>query len=330
MFLLSNCTECGDCLSKCVYIEIDGEEAKKEFRNLIDGKPSPVISQCVSCMACDEICLEKANPFSLIVKRQEEQNEIDRFGKAKQMMEDAYTIPSKIEKRGEGGPVIGLCIYTGTPDLFEGVLFENATFFMGGEYFCGIGFYHIGAESPVKEKARAIVEGVTRVGAKDVVFYHDDCYTFFKVTAPEFGLEVPFRPISWPEFLYRRMKDLKGRIRPIHRKVAYQRPCASRYTPEKDHYVDEIFHLIGAEKPSRSYEGVTALCCGGAVVPRDWELADRIKHQNLHDASEAGAEIMVTLCPMCFASLKKRAAQHNLKILPLSQLCRVALEEVKI
>ncbi len=330
MFLTDSCTSCGDCLSSCLYIDIDGEEAKKEFKRLIDGKPSLVISQCVSCMACDEICPEKANPFSLIVKRQEEQNEIERFGKARKMMEEAYAVPSKIVRGGDNGPVIDLCIYTGTPDLFEGALFEDATFFMGGEYFCGIGFYHIGTEKPVKEKAKVVVERVSQLRSKEVVFYHDDCYTFFKVKAHEFGFEVPFCPISWPEFLYRRMKALNDRIKPIYRKVAYQRPCASRYTSEKDRFVDELFDLIGAEKPSRSYEGLTALCCGGAIVPRDWQLADKIKHQNLHDARAAGADIMVTLCPMCFASLKKRAPQHNLKILPISQLCRAALGEIEI
>lgn len=65
-------------------------------------------------------------------------------------------------------------------------------------------------------------------------------------------------------------------------------------------------------------------------MPRDWELADRIKHQNLHDASAAGAEIMVTLCPICFANLRKRAPQHNLKIMATSQLCRLAIGEVEI
>jgi Fe-S oxidoreductase len=168
------------------------------------------------------------------------------------------------------------------------------------------------------------------MGAREVVCYHDDCYTFFKVKASEFGLKVPFTPVSWPEFLYRRMKDLKDQIRPIYKAVAYQRPCASRYTPEKDHYIDEIFRLIGARKPPRIYEGLNSLCCGGAIVPRDWELADRIKHQNLHDASVAGAEIMVTLCPICFANLRKRAPQHNLKIMAISQLCRLAIGEVEI
>ena len=65
-------------------------------------------------------------------------------------------------------------------------------------------------------------------------------------------------------------------------------------------------------------------------MPRDWQLADRLKHQNLEDASAAGAEIMVTLCPICFANLKKRAPEHNLKIAPISQLCRAALGEVEI
>lgn len=65
-------------------------------------------------------------------------------------------------------------------------------------------------------------------------------------------------------------------------------------------------------------------------MPCDQELADGIKHQNLHDGSAAGAVIMVTLCPICFANLRKRAPQHNLKIMPTSQLCRAAIGEVEI
>jgi heterodisulfide reductase subunit B len=59
-------------------------------------------------------------------------------------------------------------------------------------------------------------------------------------------------------------------------------------------------------------------------------MADRIKHKNLADAKGAGAEIMVTLCPMCFANLKKRAPEHGLAIMAISDLCRAALGEVDI
>jgi heterodisulfide reductase subunit B len=59
-------------------------------------------------------------------------------------------------------------------------------------------------------------------------------------------------------------------------------------------------------------------------------MSNRIKHQNLADASKAGAEIMVTLCPMCFLNLKKRAPEHNLIVAPISDLCRAALGEIEI
>jgi len=42
--------------------------------------------------------------------------------------------------------------------------------------------------------------------------------------------------------------------------------------------VDRIFDLIGVKRPTRSYERLQSLCCGGAIVPRDWEAANRIKY----------------------------------------------------
>ena len=60
MFKEDQCTVCGECLTFCPYIEISEEEAKEEFRKVIDGEASRVVSECVSCMGCDEICQEKA------------------------------------------------------------------------------------------------------------------------------------------------------------------------------------------------------------------------------------------------------------------------------
>lgn len=331
MFQKEQCTVCGECLTWCPYIEIEESEAGKEFQKLIDGEASRVIAECVSCMGCDEICPEKANPFSLIIQRQEEQDEAARFGQAQTRMLGSYNMPSEIQKGAEDGPVIDICtIYPMTHWLFDGALFDGATIVRGGDYFCGIGFYHIGLASPVEERAATAVANVAKVGADEVVFYHDDCYTLYTAVAPGLGIEVPFHPVSFPEFLYRRLKELEDKIQPLGKSVAYQRPCASRYTPEKDQYVDKIFKLIGADKPSRSFEKIDALCCGGGIVIRDYEKANRIKHQNLADAHDAGADIMVTLCPMCYANLKKRAPQHDLELMMLSDLCRAALGEMEV
>jgi len=311
-------------------MNLEPEESRLAFQDLIEGRSSRVISDCISCMACDELCPEKAHPFSLIVKRQEESGEARRFEQYSGNMKRAYEMPSQVEKGSTGGPVIDLCTVSAmVPGLFEGALFEGATYLKGGNYFCGIGFYHVGLATPVAEKAASVVEQVSQAGSAEVVCYHDDCYTLFKAIVPSLGIDVPFRPVSWPEFLYRRLTDLKGRIRPINATVAYQRPCASRYTPEKDQYVDRLFDLIGVGKPAREFEKQLSLCCGGAIVPRNWEMADRLKHQNLRDAKDAGADIMVTLCPMCFANLRKRAPEHDLGIMTISDLCRLALGEIE-
>ena len=275
--------------------------------------------------------LRRPTPFSLIIKRQEEQDEAARFGQIQTNMKGAYNILSEIKKGAEERPTIDICtVYPMTHWMFDGALFDGATFVSGGDYFCGIGFYHIGLASPVEDRAVAVVENVTRTGAEEIICYHDDCYTLFKTVAPELGIEVPFYPVSWPEFFYKRLKGLEGKIQPIGKPVAYQRPRASRYTPEKDSYVDGIFNLIGAEKPSRSFEKTESLCCGGGIVLRNYELANRIKHQNLADAKAAGADIIVTLCPMCYANLKKRAPKHDLILMTLSDLCRAALDEMEI
>ena len=331
MFRRDLCTVCGECLSQCYYMDIQGNESLREFRKLIDGEPSRVVSECVSCMGCSEACPEKADPFSLILRRQEETGEFDRFGNARSAMEGAYGVPTTIHKGSECGPVIDLCaVSTTIPGLFEGALFEGATFLAGGDYFCGIGFYHLGMAGPVEDNAASVVERIAQAGSEKVICYHDDCYTFFEAIAPSLGVPVPFVPVSWPEFLYHRMLELTDRVKPINNVVAYQRPCASRHTPEKDHYVDEIFDLVGVRKPPRTYEGLQSLCCGSAIVPRDWEMADRIKHRNLADARDAGAEIVVTLCPLCLMNLRKRAPAHGLSVVAISDLCRAALGEIPL
>jgi hypothetical protein len=37
----------------------------------------------------------------------------------------------------------------------------------------------------------------------------------------------------------------------LGKKVAYQANCATRWIPEYDDFLDEIFELVGVERPSR-------------------------------------------------------------------------------
>ena len=129
------------------------------------------------------------------------------------------------------------------------------------------------------------------------------------------------------EYLRSYLRDNRSIIRPLDKKVAYQRPCASRYTPEKDSLLDEIFDLIGVERPPRRYERERALCCGGPIIRAFPQLVQEIQMKNIDDVIASGADAIITLCPMCDRSLRRQAEARGLKKIFITDLVRMALGE---
>ena len=112
-------------------------------------------------------------------------------------------------------------------------------------------------------------------------------------------------------------------------KVAYQRPCSSRFTPEKEYFLDELFELIGVKRVERKYDKLHALCCAAPQLGMGkTELARITQKRNLEDAVAAGAEALVVTCPMCYDTLKRVAKKYDLKFYIITDLCRLALGEV--
>jgi Fe-S oxidoreductase len=154
-----------------------------------------------------------------------------------------------------------------------------------------------------------------------------------KGVAPEYGIQLPFRPVSIFEHLRDYLKEHKRDIKKLNMKVAYQRPCASRYTPEKDPLLNEIFEMIGVERVKRQYDGVSAICCGVELAGPNLKLFPRGKNfapfqeKNIADAKDSGAGAMVYLCPMCYRTLGKKAKEAGLTNLMVSDLCRLAIGE---
>ncbi len=129
------------------------------------------------------------------------------------------------------------------------------------------------------------------------------------------------------EYLRNYLREHQDSITRLGKKVAYQANCATRYVPEQDAFLDEIFELIGVERPSRQYERLDALCCAGPIMATNNKLAIDIQKKNIRDAIDCGADAMITSCPMCDLVLQQPTAQHNLPKIPVSELCRMALGE---
>ena len=70
--------------------------------------------------------------------------------------------------------------------------------------------------------------------------------------------------------------------------------------PERDTYLEKITEAVGAEHVS--YAG-SHKCCGFPVITMNKETSLRQTGRHLGDAIDAGADCLVTPCPLCHLNL---------------------------
>jgi Fe-S oxidoreductase len=327
LFQAEKCDFCGKCLEFCPYVDYDLARAQQEMRELVAGGTPPITGLCVTCASCNLVCPSRANPFDLLNQRQEATGALGLPEQAVQNFAKLHTLPSVVRQGQAGQPVLNLCIVGDmVRDLLDNPLFAGLTVVEGADYFCAVGYIHLGKPSIVARGAQRFIDHLAALGGDEVVCFHDDCYTLLTTLAEQYGLKVPFRPVHIFEFLARELAKRQATLQRRPLRVAYQSPCASRYTPEKEVYLERIFELLGIERPARRYEGLQALCCGAPLMARDRDRAAGLKHRNVADAREAGAEAMVFLCPMCYLNLRKLVREAGMEAILVTELCRRALE----
>ena len=322
----AKCDFCGDCLVKCPYVDYDKDKAVNNIKALINGDAAEILGRCVTCCACREYCQTGADPFDLILKMMEKHKSYPPEASA--MFGLASALPNQITQGRPGQPVLSLCVMELSlpQDAIGGQMFDGLTIAKGGDYFCYVGYVHGGLETPIAENAQRFIDNVAGLGS-EIIFLHDDCYAMVDAKVKDYGIKVPFKYMHILEYMRNYLRDNNSKIKKIGKKVSYQRPCASRYTPAKDVFVDEIFNLIGVERPRRKYDHENALCCTGAFIKVFPKLAAEVQAKNVDDAMQAGADALVTLCPMCDRVLRRPATERGLRKIYITDLVRMALGE---
>ncbi len=328
MFQRDACDFCGDCLVECQWMDATRDQAVDWMKNMAEGRSTHVLEKCITCYACNEICPQGANPFDLIAELQAKNRTLSSE-ETVHATEARYAFNKELKDVPRAGRVMSICVFGKTDaHLIQGEIYDLPR--VGGKpYFCWVLFGHMGAESIQKKHAQEMVDRLAMTGAGEVVCFHDDCYAMLARLAPDYGIEVPFRPVHLSEYLVEYLTANKDRIRRLDMDIAYQRPCASRHTPEKEHFIDELFELAGARRVERSFDRKNALCC--ATVKMALGMGDPRPDQekNILDAKNAGAKAMVCLCPMCMQSLAGVAGEHGMPLLFLGDIARMALEEIE-
>jgi len=335
MWDASKCDLCGDCLVKCRYVDYDKDKAVAQIKLLMEGKDADILSKCITCIACNDYCPTGADPSSLIFKMQE------KIGTSPIVVVNAPILnglAKGLEGQGEprrlipgdpDKPVLSLdsfeleWIPEGTLDS---QLFEGMTVVRGGEYMSLIGCLHYGGESFIERYAQRVIDKLASLG-KDIVYFHNEGFALVHVKAKERGIIVPFNYMHLFEYLRNYLRSHQSSITKLGKKVAYQANCATRYIPEQESFLDEVFELIGAGRPPRQYERLNAVCCSVPIIHTDNKLAADIQEKNIRDAIECGADALITSCPICDRVLRRPTSEFGLPKIFITDLCRIALGE---
>jgi hypothetical protein len=329
------CITCpsADCLLKCQYMTFDKQEAHDEMIKVVRGEESRVLHDCVTCYACEEYCKRGNHPFYLISEQREERG----IYTAPRPITNQWINMTQMQGKQMAGEIedkaLSCCFIPDLAGLGSGEIFKDvaSSAAFGAEFMCPAVHTHFAKMSVIKERLPIVIENFKKLGAKEVICLHDECYGTYMSIAPAYGMNVPFKPVYYMDFLLDRMKELQDKITPLNITAAYQRPCSNRLIPDKHHLAGEILEIIGVDIPDREYQDENALCCGEILRSiSGYKLADDVQQRNIDDMKQTGAEWCVFNCPACQSSLSKKVSKNGLKPVHIIDLCKMAIGEKEV
>ena len=92
--------------------------------------------------------------------------------------------------------------------------------------------------------------------------------------------------------------------------------------PENPKIMEDLIRALGGEPVIYSYRNE---CCGGYVTLEDKALAEKKSRRVLESADAAGADIIVTACPLCRYNLMKNGGCDGKRIVYFTELLAEAL-----
>ncbi|MBW1819866.1 MAG: (Fe-S)-binding protein [Deltaproteobacteria bacterium] len=306
-----------DCLLKCQYMDLDKDQAHEEMMKVVRGEDSLVLQQCMTCYACEEYCKRGNHPYYLICERREEKDILTAARPITNQWINLTTMQGKFMTGAVQDTAMSCCFIPDLGGLGSGKLFEeiNPAFVLGAEFMCPAVHTHFARMSVIKERLPQVLDNFKKLGVSRVICLHDECYGTYTSIAPAYGMEVPFEPIHYMDYLVERLEALKKDLSPLNTTAVYQRPCSNRLIPEKYPLVAEIMDRIGVEIKEREYH------------VSGYRLADDIQKKNIDDMAATDAEYCVFNCPFCQTTLSKKVTKAGLKPIHMIDLCKMAIGE---
>jgi glycolate oxidase len=365
------CIMCGFCRAGCpTYGETSLESINARGRvilayHLLTGKlkPSKELAErfykCTTCLNCNAVCPAGVKVPDIIQAARKRLVEagylppvhqtlmqsIDEkgnpFGEAKEKRVDVY--PTEFKPKGKAPTLLFFgCVASYQdinliPDALKIMNKAGIDYMTLGneESCCGYISYLVGDQ---REFERCIKNNLSRfegMGLKEIVTTCAGCYRTFKDLYPKHNEFPNIQIYHTVEYLEKLIADGKLTFKNgVIMKVAYHDPCdIGRHMNIYDPPRNVIRAIPSVELIEFPQNRNLARCCGGGggLKAYDNEMSSEIAYKRVQQASDIGADTIVSACPACKSNLQLAAARlrkekkGRMKVLDIMELVAEAL-----
>jgi len=137
-------------------------------------------------------------------------------------------------------------------------------------------------------------------------------------------LEVFAREVGLDEIKKRVKKPLKGlKLAAYYGCYLVRPPEVTQFdNPEQPMLMDNLLAALGAEPVDYTHK---VECCGGSLLLGRIDIVQKLVNDICQAALDAGAQAIVTACPLCMANLDTRQPKTKVPIIHFSELTGLAL-----
>jgi len=328
------CFQCGLCDTVCPWNRVRDFSIRKIVRQATFGLTeieSEEIWRCTTCGRCPQRCPRGVNQIEVGVSSRRIATEFDEFPNTVRpvravgasLLGEGNPLDEARNKRAdwakdlsvktfeEGMEVLYFpgCYLSYDPRLQKVAAATAEILNKAGVEFgilgikencCGESIRKTGNEEVFKELAKKNIKTFIENGVKKILVSSPHCYHTFKNEYPEFM--VNFEVVHITQYLFELINE--GRLEIIGeygKKITYHDPC---YLGRHNGVYDEpreVLKKAGLELIEMPDSREDSLCCGGGGgrIWMETPKAERFSDLRVGQASEVGAEVLVTACPYC-------------------------------
>lgn len=188
--------------------------------------------------------------------------------------------------------------------LFDSIrllnFFDVAPRLLKDERCCGHDLLWSGEAEHFMKVAALNVERLNTLGIDTMITTCPECYMTFNTTYPEYGLKLNFEVVHLYDFLEKEIERGAVAFSALDRAITFQDSCRLCRLEGKAELPRKLLENIKSKQFNEMREsGSAAMCCGNTAWTGCDSYSKAMQVKRLQQASETGADLLITSCPKC-------------------------------